>query len=70
MKLPDVHKSSMESASVLTGYYMARFVSPTELIRMLNKAEVKELGELVYPGGGAEVLEIIRRVRAGEKLQL
>jgi hypothetical protein len=28
------------------------------------------LGELVYPGGGAEVLELVRRVRAGEKLHL
>jgi len=34
----------------------------------LNK--VKELGELVYPGGGAELLEMVRRVRAGEKLNL
>jgi hypothetical protein len=29
-----------------------------------------ELGELVYPGGGKEIVEIVRKVRAGEKLQL
>ncbi len=29
-----------------------------------------ELGELVYPDGGAELLELVRRARAGEKLNL
>jgi hypothetical protein len=29
-----------------------------------------ELGELVYPGGGKEIVEIVRKIRAGEKLQL
>jgi hypothetical protein len=28
------------------------------------------LGEAVYPGGGAELLEMIRKARAGERLQL
>lgn len=32
--------------------------------------KLAELGELVYPGGGAEVVEMVRRVRAGEKLNL
>ncbi|CAN5557797.1 hypothetical protein BH10PLA2_BH10PLA2_29500 [soil metagenome] len=31
---------------------------------------VEELGELIYPGGGTEILEAVRRVRAGEKLIL
>jgi hypothetical protein len=29
-----------------------------------------QLGELVYPGGGMEIVELVRKVRAGEKLQL
>ena len=29
-----------------------------------------ELGDLVYPGGGLEILEMIRLVRAGEQLKL
>jgi hypothetical protein len=29
-----------------------------------------ELGDLVYPGGGQEIVEIVRKIRAGEKLHL
>jgi hypothetical protein len=32
--------------------------------------KLAELGELVYSGGGKEILELVRRVRAGERLQL
>ena len=31
---------------------------------------LRELGELVYSGGGAELLEMVRQVRAGGKLIL
>ena len=31
---------------------------------------LRELGEIVYSGGGAELLEMIRKVRAGERLNL
>jgi hypothetical protein len=31
---------------------------------------LKELGNLVYPGGGAEILELVGKVRTGEQLQL
>ena len=34
----------------------------------LNK--LAELGDLVYPEGGKEVVEMVRQVRAGEKLRL
>jgi hypothetical protein len=36
----------------------------------IDLALLAELGELVYPGGGKEIVEIVRKVRAGEKLQL
>jgi hypothetical protein len=29
-----------------------------------------QLGELVYPGGGAEIVELVRKIRAGEKLAI
>lgn len=36
----------------------------------IDSTTLAELGELVYPGGGAEVLELVRKTRAGEKLNL
>jgi hypothetical protein len=36
----------------------------------LDERKLADLGELVYQGGGAEILEMVRRVRAGEKLNL
>jgi hypothetical protein len=47
-----------------------------DFIRMVkNNKEIdlellEELGELVYNGGGQEILELVRRVRAGEKLEI
>jgi len=47
-----------------------------DFIRMVkNNAEIdldklKQLGELVYVGGGNEIVEMVRKVRAGEKLRL
>jgi hypothetical protein len=53
-----------------------KFVDAHDFIRMvksnpdidLNK--LAELGDLVYPEGGKELLEMVRQVRAGEKLRL
>ena len=36
----------------------------------IDLAIAEELGEMIYPGGGKEFLEAVRRVRAGEKLIL
>lgn len=36
----------------------------------IDLAKLATLGELVYPGGGNEIVEKIRQVRAGEKLLL
>jgi hypothetical protein len=35
-----------------------------------NAETLRALGEAVYQGGGAELLEMIRKVRAGERLDL
>ena len=32
--------------------------------------KLAELGDLVYSGGGTEIVELVRKVRAGEKLEL
>src|SRR5262249_10546336 len=34
----------------------------------LDEALLRSLGDLVYDGGGEEIVEMLRRVRAGEKL--
>jgi hypothetical protein len=36
----------------------------------IDLEKLAELGEVVYNGGGKEILELVRRVRAGEKLEL
>ncbi len=36
----------------------------------IDLEQLAELGDLVYPGGGKEIVEMVRRVRAGEKLLL
>jgi len=36
----------------------------------IDLKKLAELGDLVYPEGGKEVVEMVRRIRAGEKLQL
>jgi hypothetical protein len=36
----------------------------------IHLENLRELGDLVYPGGGTEILEKVRQVRAGEKLTL
>jgi hypothetical protein len=36
----------------------------------IDLEQLAELGELVYSGGGQEIVELVRKVRAGERLQL
>lgn len=36
----------------------------------IDLPKLEELGDLVYPGGGKEIVEKVRQVRAGEKLNL
>jgi hypothetical protein len=36
----------------------------------IDLEKLAQLGDLVYPGGGAEIIEKVRQVRAGEKLHL
>lgn len=37
---------------------------------VIDLAKLVRLGERVYPGGGKEIVDLVRRIRAGEKLDL
>ncbi len=60
----------------LTRDYAKKYMDAHDFIRMvcvnseIDLDKLAQLGELVYPGGGQEILEMVRRVRAGEKLDL
>jgi hypothetical protein len=53
-----------------------KYMDAGDFIRMvnvnpdINLAKLEELGDLVYPGGGKEIVEKVRQVRAREKLIL
>lgn len=49
------------------GVDFARVVAANPKIQL---AKLAQLGERVYPGGGKEIVEMVRRVRAGERLEL
>lgn len=46
------------------------FIRMVEANPEINGEKLAALGELAYSGGGAEIAETIRQVRAGEKLKL
>jgi hypothetical protein len=46
------------------------FLTMVEANPDIDLEKLAELGNLVYPSGGAEVVEMVRRARAGEKLNL
>jgi hypothetical protein len=46
------------------------FIKIVKANTAIEMETLAELGELVYPGGGKEIIELVRKVRAGEKLRL
>ena len=46
------------------------FLGIVEVNPVIDLAKLAKLGDRVYPGGGAEIVELVRRVRAGEKIDL
>jgi hypothetical protein len=46
------------------------FLLMVEANPRINLEVLEKLGDLVYPGGGKEVLDMVRKARAGEKLNL
>jgi hypothetical protein len=51
-------------------YDAGDFISMVKANPELNEDLLLQLGELVYEGGGKGILEMVRKVRAGEKLVL
>lgn len=51
-------------------YDAGDFIGMTATAETIDLEKLNELGELVYTGGGTELLERVRRARAGEKLDL
>lgn len=53
-----------------------KFMDAADFTRMvkvnadINFETLAQLGDLVYPGGGKEIVEKVRQVRAGQRLQL
>ena|SRR5438128_1484519 len=53
-----------------------KIIDSTDFIRIIRAnpeidlEKLSKLGDLVYPGGGKEILDLVRRVRAGETLIL
>ena len=53
-----------------------KYIDASDFMRMIQvNADIDldtlaELGDLVYPGGGKEIVEKVRQVRAGERLKL
>ncbi len=48
----------------------ADFIDIVERNPDIDLEMLEKLGDLVYNGGGKEILELVRKVRAGEKLEL
>ena len=46
------------------------FITMVRFNPEFNRAKVAELGELVYPGSGAEITELARKALAHEKIDL
>lgn len=46
------------------------FIRMVKVNPEINLEKLATLGELVYPGGGKEIVDMVRRVRAGKKLNL
>jgi hypothetical protein len=46
------------------------FMHMVEANAEIDLRKLSDLGEFVYPGGGKEIVEMVRRVRAGETLHL
>lgn len=59
--LREDHKKYMDAAD---------FIRIVKVNSAIDLDTLSELGDLVYPGGGKEIVEKVRQVRAGEKLSL
>jgi hypothetical protein len=45
------------------------FIMLAKQIKRVNNAKIQELGDLVYAGGGKELLKIVADARVGKRLE-
>jgi predicted nucleotidyltransferase len=78
-RVPSLEMALVMKFSAMTSLYRAdenKHVDAHDFIRMikqnpeLDEAKLAELASLIYPDGAKDILEMVRKVRAGEKLTL
>jgi len=78
-RVPSLEMAILMKFSSMTSLYRAsedRHRDAQDFIRMvkrnpeLDKEELAELGTLVYPDGGKDILELVRKASAGEMLNI
>ena len=78
-KVPSLEMALALKFAPMVSLYRAdddKHVDATDFIRVVRQNpdidldKLSTLGELVYPGGGKEIIGLIRRVRAGEQITL
>ncbi len=79
LKVPKLEAALAMKFASMTGHYRnlrkkkqdaVDFMSVVERNTEINEELLRELGELVYPGGGADVLKYVEDVRAGRNLEI
>ena len=68
MTFDGIRRATRDQSTKLYG--VARFMEIVKANPVIDLAQLRRLGELLYAGGGREVLEMVRRVRSGEPLEL
>ena len=78
-KVPSLEMALALKFAPMVSLYRAdddKHVDAADFIRVVRQNpdidldKLSTLGELVYPGGGKEIIGLIRRVRAGEQITL
>jgi hypothetical protein len=78
-RVPSLEMAVLMKFSAMTSLHRAdedKYQDAHDFILMVKKntdldeAKLQEIGELMYPDGGRDVVEMARKARAGEKLNL
>lgn len=78
-KIPKLEAALAMKFASMTGHYRnvrrktqdaVDFMSMLEVNKGLNTDLLRELGELVYPGGGSDLVRYVEDARAGRKLEI
>lgn len=79
VRIPTLEMALVMKFSAMTSLYRAdkdKFLDAHDFMYMVdtnancNEAVLSEIASLIYPDGGKDVVEMVRKVRAGEKLVL